>query len=46
MNKITKNILIIGAVAIGGYFLYKQYLIMQDKLKSQDALKNWNKQHN
>lgn len=46
MNKTVKYLLIYAAVAGGAYLLYKQYLIMQDKLKSQDALKNWNKQHN
>lgn len=45
MNKTLKYILIYGAVAGGAYLLYKQYQIMQDKLKSQKALKNWNKNH-
>ena len=46
MNKSLKYLLIYVAVAGGAYLLYKQYKIMQDKLGSQKALKDWNKQHN
>jgi threonine/homoserine/homoserine lactone efflux protein len=46
MNKTVKYLLIYAAVAGGAYLLYKQYQIMQNKLKGQEALKNWNKQHN
>jgi hypothetical protein len=46
MNKTVKYLLIYAAVAGGAYLLYKQYLVMQDKLKSQSALKAWNAQHN
>ena len=41
-----KKVLIYAAVLGGAYLLYKQYQVMQDKLGSQKALKDWNKQHN
>jgi len=46
MNKTVKYLLIYAAVAGGAYLLYKQYQIMQDKLKSEDSLRKWNAQHN
>ena len=46
MNKTIKYVLIYAVVAGGAYLLYKQYLIMQDKLKSESALKAWNEKHN
>jgi hypothetical protein len=41
-----KNVLIYVAILGGGYLLYKQYQVMQNKLDSSKALKDWNKQHN
>jgi hypothetical protein len=41
-----KNVLIYVAILGGGYLLYKQYQVMQNKLDSTNALKDWNKQHN
>lgn len=46
MNKTVTYLLIYAAVAGGAYLLYKQYQIMQDKLKSEDALRKWNAKHN